>query len=376
MFNLSLSELILFGLGQTMFIILILLQKKFRQPQNLFLFCMFIILFILFYYSYLQNEMRISNEWFGVVKPILLLPPVLGFFYTQAVISGKFASKKAYYYHFLPSFIFSLLFIPILVYNISTEFVQFNFNKYNNYYVLIASELIVLSFLFYPIWIIRLLRQFYTIRGNDFIFQLLKINETKVRFINLLVALSLIQSIIFFFDVNSVFLFGNPTRLPELLTIVFLFLISYVFTVLFLLNPKIIRSAALSSLPGTKSKSSKSHIPNNQELNLLNILNFYMEKEKPYLDNNLNMSTLSEKIGIQGYLISEIINSILNQNFFDYINNYRIEEFKCLVQDPKNKNYKLLSLAYDAGFNSKSTFYKAFKKFSGQTPSEYLNSLP
>ena len=65
----------------------------------------------------------------------------------------------------------------------------------------------------------------------------------------------------------------------------------------------------------------------------------------------------------------------MRQNFFDYVNNYRVEEFKKLVNDPAKKDDKLIFLAYDAGFNSKSTFNTAFKKFTGQTPSDYRNSL-
>jgi len=86
---LSLSDLILFGFGQTSIILIILFQKKFRQPQNLFMFFVFVILLILFSYYYLQFEKKITHEWHGIVRPILLLPPVLGYFYAQTVISGK-----------------------------------------------------------------------------------------------------------------------------------------------------------------------------------------------------------------------------------------------------------------------------------------------
>ena len=209
---LSLSDLILFGFGQTIIIIIILFQKKFRQPQNLFLFFVFVVLLILFFYYYLQFGKKITHYWHGIIRPILFIPPVLGYFYAQAVISGKFVSRKIYISHFLSSIVFSILFIPILVYNTSSGSLQFNIDRYNNYYLLISSELIVLSFLLYPVLLIRLLRRFCTIEGKHYIIQLLQIKEDKFRFIMLLVVLSLVQSLIFFLDINGEYLFGISNR--------------------------------------------------------------------------------------------------------------------------------------------------------------------
>jgi len=373
--NLGISELILFGIGQTIIFIIILFQTKFRQPQNLFLLFMLIILLTLFLYYYLKIDGTITDEWFGIIQPIVFLPPALGFFYAQAVISGKFSSGKAYLIHFVAPIIFTVLFMPIALNNIFPNLFQFSFDEYNYYYVLIASELVAISFLLYPLWIIILLRQYCTTGNKDFIIQILKLKEPKYRFLNLLLVLSMFNSLIFFFEVNSGLLFGIPSQVPEILTIATLILISYLFTFLFILNPKIIHSSSSQLTSVVKINIAKENSPSDQNLDILNTLNSYMEKEKPYLDCELNMSVLSEKIGIPGYIISEIINSILKQNLFEYVNNYRVEEFKKLVQNPENNQFKLVSLAYDAGFNSKATFNRIFKNYTGQTPSEYKNSL-
>ena len=73
--------------------------------------------------------------------------------------------------------------------------------------------------------------------------------------------------------------------------------------------------------------------------------------------------------------MTEIINNIVKQNFYDYVNNFRVEEFKSLANDPANMHLKILSLAYDAGFKSKTTFNTTFKKITGQTPSEYIRQI-
>ncbi len=63
----------------------------------------------------------------------------------------------------------------------------------------------------------------------------------------------------------------------------------------------------------------------------------------------------------------------MGKNFSDFVNNYRIEEFKSKIQDPGNKKYTILSIAMDCGFNSKSSFNTVFKKLTGQTPTQYFS---
>jgi len=96
-----------------------------------------------------------------------------------------------------------------------------------------------------------------------------------------------------------------------------------------------------------------------------------MEKNKLYQEPELTLQALSDKLEIPSYQVSQIINDGLNKNFYDLINGYRVEEAKRLLLDSKNRNYTILSLGFEAGFNSKTTFNTVFKKFTGVTPTEY-----
>nr|PID89378.1 MAG: hypothetical protein CSB01_02300 [Bacteroidia bacterium] len=98
----------------------------------------------------------------------------------------------------------------------------------------------------------------------------------------------------------------------------------------------------------------------------------YMESAKPYLQPKLSLSILAESLGISPNHLSQIINQYEQQNFNDFVNKYRIDEFIMKAKD--NKQFSLLALAFDSGFNSKSTFNTVFKKHKGQTPSQYLSS--
>jgi len=103
----------------------------------------------------------------------------------------------------------------------------------------------------------------------------------------------------------------------------------------------------------------------------INKLKNLMENDKLYLDPNLKIRDLSSRTGIPEKIISQLINDVLNENFKSFVNRYRIEEAKLLLADPDNRNFVLLKIIYDAGFNSKSVFNTAFKKHTGMTPREF-----
>ncbi len=96
-----------------------------------------------------------------------------------------------------------------------------------------------------------------------------------------------------------------------------------------------------------------------------------IKEEKLFTENELSLAELSKKIDIQPYQLSELISRVYGESFFDFINRYRIEEIKLRLQDSNSDSFSLLGIAMDCGFNSKSSFNTAFKKFTGQTPSEY-----
>lgn len=98
-----------------------------------------------------------------------------------------------------------------------------------------------------------------------------------------------------------------------------------------------------------------------------------LQTEKPYLNPELTLQHLASMISTQVHHLSQVINEKEQKNFYDLINEWRIEEFLREVKKAKNKNYTLLATAYDCGFNSKASFNRNFKKYTGKTPTEYLN---
>jgi AraC-like DNA-binding protein len=104
-------------------------------------------------------------------------------------------------------------------------------------------------------------------------------------------------------------------------------------------------------------------------------LSAYMETKKPYTNPKLTLVELAKGLNLPPYQLSKIINNGFDKNFFDFVNSYRIEEFKKRVEDPQFKNHTLLSIAFDVGFNSKTAFNRSFKKITNQTPSTFFNNM-
>ena len=101
----------------------------------------------------------------------------------------------------------------------------------------------------------------------------------------------------------------------------------------------------------------------------------YILDNKSYLNPYLSLSLLSEELNLSEGYISQVINKSLSQNFTDYINSLRVEEARHMLLNDEFDNYTILSVGLESGFNSKSSFYGAFKKFTGKTPLEFKKSV-
>jgi AraC-like DNA-binding protein len=126
----------------------------------------------------------------------------------------------------------------------------------------------------------------------------------------------------------------------------------------------------------TEKEEIPEHLSQNENLQpLMEKVDDYVKNNKPYINPKLTLNELAEGLKMNAYILSKVINEGFDKNFFDFINSYRIEEFKRLLQSPKYQNYTLLSVAFEVGFNSKTAFNRSFKKLTNDTPSEYYNRV-
>ncbi|WGK65001.1 helix-turn-helix domain-containing protein [Croceiramulus getboli] len=119
-------------------------------------------------------------------------------------------------------------------------------------------------------------------------------------------------------------------------------------------------------------KYRKTGITESLALEMMEKLMRIMDEEKPYLDNELRLDDLADRLNLSRNNASQIINEQFNRSFFDFVNEYRIEEAKRLIEQGALQESTVAQLAYDVGFNNRASFYKAFKKFAQGSPKEYM----
>ncbi|SMC57673.1 helix-turn-helix domain-containing protein [Pedobacter nyackensis] len=136
------------------------------------------------------------------------------------------------------------------------------------------------------------------------------------------------------------------------------------------INEKIDEAAVANATE--KIKYQKSPADETLLLKIHHDLEVLMQGEKLYKDPDLNLDELAQRLNVNANILSQVINAIENKNFFDYINEQRIAEFIEISVLPENRKFTFLALAYEVGFNSKTSFNRNFKSITGQTPTMYL----
>ena len=123
--------------------------------------------------------------------------------------------------------------------------------------------------------------------------------------------------------------------------------------------------------PRDNSKYSKQNLPEAKRGEYLERVRACMQNEKPYLQEDCNLKELARQLGIPPHHLSMVINIETGQNFFRFVNSYRVSEARRLLSDPASKGTTILDIAYRSGFQSKAAFNQSFKEETGMTPGAY-----
>jgi len=198
-----------------------------------------------------------------------------------------------------------------------------------------------------------------------------------------------ILSITFYVGYVVVFILGGIDIIaglvpfdPYILTFVFIAFFSFAYSFYAIRQPEILdypvtasREENENGIPAEAEKYAKSGLRKEQADEYLTRLLSFMDEEKPYLDGDMTIHHLSQKTGIPRHYITEVLNEKHGRNFFTFVNEYRVREVISRINDPRYQHYTILAIAFDAGFNSKSTFNSIFKTYTGKTPSEYRSEI-
>lgn len=383
-----LTIILLLAAAQGFFLSLIIFQRHGKLYANRFLG------FLIFIYSLVLLNLFFSDIGYYNDYPILKLLPIgvpfllgpLHYLYVKHLTQNQRKINKWDVLHFLPFFLTILYFIIIhfeqdrvheLIYYRKSEGYPFIFIVFN--WLLIIH---VLTYVTLSIFILKKYSRYF----KDTFSSMEQIRLDWIKNITYLVAFGLI-----IFAIENLFLqlgynLSNYFTISSFVVAIYVYTLGYsgflkseIFeepeTALSIEQiPTMSYHYSMEDFTGDK-KYIKSGLSKENAEEYLERLKSFMEEKKPYTDSNLSLHQLAQMLDITPHNLSEVINTGLNQNFFDYINHYRVENVKNDLKDEKKGHLKFLSIALDAGFNSKSSFNAIFKKHTGMTPSEYREKV-
>ena len=128
-------------------------------------------------------------------------------------------------------------------------------------------------------------------------------------------------------------------------------------------------------LPEVEEKTASKNVQDDAISSLISILKQYMAQKEPFLDPSLTIQELANQIDIPVRDLSVLINHHMDQHFFDFVNEYRIQKAMGILKDQSRSQLTVLEILYEVGFNSKSSFNTSFKKHTNLTPTAYRNAL-
>lgn len=302
---------------------------------------------------------------FRLDSPIHYLMGPTVYFFTLSTLNPNFKFKKIHLLHLLP---FLINFIEFLPYYLNTT--DFKLSNYENlmkqgsvimpvhYFLKTTSQLcyfVAQLFLFKKYQIKKILNHnsnhyqvswFVLYFGSQFI----------------LTTTSLIDHF------SGLHLFGDPYRFIIKMTAFFLY--SIMVGLLFFPNLLYGNTTIEKEI---KDKYSHSKLSNEAKIDILNNLNAFMKGEnKPFLNEKIAMVEIAKMLKVSTQQISQVINEKTNLNFNDFVNSFRIEEAKIMLLSNAYSKLTIDAIAQKSGFRSKSAFYVAFKKHTGNTPKEFI----
>lgn len=321
-----------------------------------------IIFHYAYYFLFYKGLIDYSTNLAFLIVPFSSIAPLIVYYYCMSVLYGKLRYTRVSILHYVPIVIIG----AISLFSISMD-------ENSLYGLLVAKILSVSLYVVYPFLIVKMIANFYGLKRINL--DLFKYNKKKTYLIRVLCAMMLVHFFILVVKIYSHFYGGQMESVMDVINICYLMFLGYALSYVIISEPKSIHYTDEKVGLAAFKKYEKSGLSRMQAEKNAVVLNYIMDEKKPYLDCEFNLSTFSKLSNIPSYEISETLNGLMSQNFNDYVNNYRVEEFKKYLLLNEYKNFTFLALAFEAGFKSKATFNSSFKKITGMTPSEYKKSL-
>jgi AraC-like DNA-binding protein len=293
------------------------------------------------------NEFDISRFIF---EPFLFILPVL-FFYLLVTTNNK---VREWHY---------LLFLPGVVHNLFLHFP----NVFTENTITIYETTIYLLEIILTVYAFKILQNHYKILSNYY-------SDFEYKTLNWLKSIFVLNVLINFLNISTFIVDISSFRIIEL-TIDTIALVLFMFMIYWiayngLSQPEIFKKRLFLENDNSNSEELKKST-SETDIQKFKEIKDQIQKRELFINPKLNLTSLSRELNIKEKELSRLINKQGELNFHQFINGYRIQKFKILLESPKSEHLSLFGLAQESGFNSKSSFYQVFKALEGKTPKQY-----
>ncbi len=351
------------GLSQAAFASILVYFKKNKNIADKILFLWLVLL--------ATDFLSLGLDYYIFTNPLLsssflLFNPAL-YLYIKALTVANFKLRKIYLLHLLPYII-----IKVLSYFVQEPFAMntfFNQDKYFIYRIFFAGVTTlsivvynVLSLVYVHRHRMKLLNEQSNIMENDNLGWVLFVSIFYVVYCILAFILAIVGYFVDF-----------PPLSPHIFNYWVLLFLIYILS-FYGLYQNTISQSLVDSEPIAKVPYQNSSMSLETKLQIKSQIEAYIVGTKAYLDSDLNMDKLAKQLNTPKHQLTEVLNSVMKQSFFQYVNSLRVEEVKKMLANKKNL-YSIEAIGYECGFASKSSFYTVFKNYTGLTPTAYRNSL-
>jgi AraC-like DNA-binding protein len=352
----------LIGIIISFFLSILLFTKRGKSTADLVLACwLFLISFhLLTYYLLATGKFLEFPYLLGLEIAVPFVHGPFLYLYT-ALLTGKKIATLPGVFHFIPTVLIYAILSPFFLLPVSEKILVYENNGAGYTTILkIIHFAVIPSGVVYIVLSLFLLKEHQQTISN----QLSDIEKINLNWLNKLMAgMGVIWLSVFF---------GNDITTFTCVDLFILYIGYFGIKQAGIFNDKIeihspYNEAIIFPVKYQKSAIGEGHL-SEIHLELLTL----MDQKKLFKDPALSLSELARQLNVHSNSLSQVINRLEHKNFYDYVNALRIDEFKTIVAFPENQKFTLLSLAYEVGFNSKTSFNRNFKKITGLSPTTYL----
>lgn len=353
------------GSANSFFLGIILLKsgKGKKSANRLLALLLFSWSYAFFYSFYISSGLYREYPFLIMVGASMTfsLGPLL-YLYARLMSGRSGQWKNINLLHFMPFFIHTLSQVPFFMKDSSERISSVGLLKDYDSGFFIIAYIQLLHLLIYLILTLLLIRH-HTRDIRDTFSSTEKITMSWLR--NLIILSFLTMSsyaalLVYYSLVSAEPAFINEVN--DIVVIVFIHYLAY-------------RGILQQEIPhvehGERPRYEKSNLNANKAAELRYRLLEYMDREQPYLDSEISMPGLADSLSVSQHHLSQVINQELGMNFFEFINRYRVEKAKDELTRSLSSGENIIEVAFNSGFNSKSSFNALFREYTGTTPSQY-----